>query len=720
MSKAVSKFNGLNGAIVPREELLALKKLAKKEQQYHLAKWICDTLKSKKDKELHIEILEPVKPLNIGLSGAEMEMLDIDDINEDFEETGLNGIPQAEIYDLITNKIIADFENDYKWESGINDSFDNAFMTAYNFKTKKAYRGINQLLLGDLFGMNPLENPYYLTFKQVKELGGTVRAKAKSKDAIFYTILYKYKDFKTTDRSKFIVYLKSIGFDDKEIPSVLFANGYGILRIYNVFNGKDIDGIDFGLSKLTNTEEKEKDTIEICEKIVSKYPAPAPKIKFGGKQPYYLESGDYVQMPFKASFDDIRSFYAVLFHELIHSTGSANRLKREKGRKFGDKKYSFEELVAEIGACFMSATCGFYYYTNKNANAYIKGWRRGIVAELKKDNKGIFKAAALSQKACDFMLKNMTEKDFIIEKQPVIEVKKTKAVAPVAKPKTRKRNSNQLELGLKGSKSKSTVLAENKNTTEVKPKVAKKEVSQAKPKTTVQDLNKNSLAYKMANRPKNVEYFEIQDKEIARLLGKIEKKNKDSVFISLTGSEGSMKTRMAFQIINAFAQKYKTGHASCEEHPDSTLYYDKAGEYLNAQALKNIENPEIKSLHDLHKLILDNEVIVIDSYTKMKEIEKSFEVDKDCRKKYDGKLFIVIFQQTVDGKMRGGSKSQYDADIVLFTEKFDNYHKNYVYATKHRYSKEIGLQYNIFSKSIQNNKAVTPANKEIKLKFKVK
>jgi antirestriction protein ArdC len=257
------------------------------------------------------------------------------------------------------------------------------------------------------------------------------------------------------------------------------------------------------------------------------------------------------------------------------------------------------------------------------------------------------------------------------------------------------------------------------------PNVPKKPIE--KPETVAKtpvNIDKNSLAYKMANQSKNVEYFIIPDKNLSRLLGKIEKKTKESVFISLTGGEGSMKTRMAFQFMNTFGQNYKVGHASIEEHPESVLYFDKAKQYLDTRAQGNIINPEVNNLSSLHNLILKNDVIVIDSFTKMKEIEKSFEVDRDLRKKYDGKLFIVIFQQTTNNTMRGGSKSQFDADIVLFTEKFDNYKQNYVYATKNRYSSETGLKFNIYSKSL--GKANNDIGSEVqlpktkKLSFKVK
>jgi ornithine carbamoyltransferase len=92
--------------------------------------------------------------------------------------------------------------------------------------------------------------------------------------------------------------------------------------------------------------------------------------------------------------------------------------------------------------------------------------------------------------------------------------------------------------------------------------------------------------------------------------------------------------------MNALAQKYNCGHASIEEHPESKLYFDKADQYLNEKALNNIEAPEIKNVSDLENLIKNNDVIIIDSYAKMQEIEKGFEVDKDLRKKIQREIIF--------------------------------------------------------------------------------
>lgn len=214
--------------------------------------------------------------------------------------------------------------------------------------------------------------------------------------------------------------------------------------------------------------------------------------------------------------------------------------------------------------------------------------------------------------------------------------------------------------------------------------------------------NPNSLASRINQRANaKHEYYTVADKEIAKFLGNIEKKTKESVAITLAGGQGSMKTRFCFQLMNALAQNYKVGHASIEEHPESALYFDKAKQYCNDKALHNISAPEINSIEDVHKLTRENDVIVIDSFSKLQEMDKNCQLDKDFRKAYDGKLFIIIYQLTSDGKMRGGAKSQFDGDCIAFIEKKPNYTENYVWWDKNRYQSTPELKYNIYSGKIQ-------------------
>lgn len=197
----------------------------------------------------------------------------------------------------------------------------------------------------------------------------------------------------------------------------------------------------------------------------------------------------------------------------------------------------------------------------------------------------------------------------------------------------------------------------------------------------------NTLDAKMAAlQTRNWETFVIANPQLQRFLGDVERKTSESTVITIAGGAGSGKTRFAFQFINALAQNYKVGHASLEEHPDSKLYYDKVQQYIDETALPNIEAPEIKDLDQLEALIQRNEVIVIDSFAKLQELNPRFLLDRDLRKKYDGKLFLLIYQLTGDGKMRGGSKSEFDGDIILLTHVAPDYRENYIYPSKNRYN----------------------------------
>ncbi|MCG8208133.1 DUF1738 domain-containing protein [Tenacibaculum finnmarkense] len=759
-----------------------------------------------------------------------------------------------DIYQMITDKMISLVEKasgkgvQKKW--GQKEFYEkDGFLIPINFVSKNAYRGVNPWLLKDDF-FSVMDNPYFMTFKQIKEKKGTLKKGSKGTPIVYFTLLYKFdnpktkKEFGTYDKEYMIKYIKNFGYSKSDFDDVV--NSIAILKYYNVFNGSDIEDIDFKLDELQlgrvlkSDESLANEKNEIAELIVKNYPKPAPTIKHGGNDAYHQESADLVQMPRLQSFDTPNDYYAVLFHELIHSTGNKKRLARKLGNKFGSKEYAKEELIAEFGAVFLSAQSGIIWHSNKNHAEYLKNWQ-SVLKIVKDDNKFLMRGASAAQKASDFVLnldannvpafhkklgkivttkksvkKTATKKTTSIPDSSaypvaVPETKITiKANAPfdscgrlrkgwkfqngkpvqvIPKKKATKRlktivkqrckdvdRKKAISLALKRLEAKSRIpisynipsvisnyeadlfikaistkgnevtayfwlqwwfdykneplfdipddlrkkmtesaeknslriLAELKKTTRPRPtKTTKTAVKPTpiklgnpkNPKNPENPKKTNSLAYKMANRQNKVsEIYKIRDKNISEFLGEIEVKQKESVVITLTGGQGSMKTRCAFRFMNAFAQKYKVGHASIEEHPESTLYYNKVDEYINDNALNNIHNPEINSISDLDTLVKENDIIVIDSFAKMQEIQKGFEVDKDLRKKYDGKLFIVIFQQTTDGKMRGGSKSQFDADIILFTEKFDNYQDNYIYADKNRYQNKnlTDLKYNIF------------------------
>ena len=84
----------------------------------------------------------------------------------------------------------------------------------------------------------------------------------------------------------------------------------------------------------------------------------------------------------------------------MHSTGAGKRLGRKIDNLFGSGDYSYEELVAEIGASILSAEAGFLEQTARNSAAYLKGWASALT-----DNKDWFwDAFSDARKAVDMIL----------------------------------------------------------------------------------------------------------------------------------------------------------------------------------------------------------------------------------------------------------------------------------------------------------------------------
>lgn len=235
---------------------------------------------------------------------------------------------------------------------------------AVNWMTQRPYRGMNTLLLP------PGE---YATYKQITEAGGSVKG-AKSQIVVFWRWLEK-EDADTGEAEK--------------IP---------MLRYYRVFDIKECKGIKSKRKEISF----DHDPIAEAEAIVNEY-ADAPPIGFASGRAYYMPVPDRVSVPPIQDYPKAEEYYSTLFHELIHSSGHQSRLNRpgiEEYAAFGDENYSKEELVAEIGAAMLCATCGIDNSTIENSAAYIQSWHR----KLKNDPKLIVKAAGQAQKATDYIL----------------------------------------------------------------------------------------------------------------------------------------------------------------------------------------------------------------------------------------------------------------------------------------------------------------------------
>jgi antirestriction protein ArdC len=129
---------------------------------------------------------------------------------------------------------------------------------------------------------------------------------------------------------------------------------------------------------------------------------PSVKLVRKGTAAYYSPSEDIVVMPRAELFESIEAYEQTLAHELVHATGHPTRLARKEvcdPIQFGSDPYAREELVAELGAAFLTADLGIHSDVEQSAS-YVAGWLKA----LKSDKSLIVKAASSAQAAVDFIL----------------------------------------------------------------------------------------------------------------------------------------------------------------------------------------------------------------------------------------------------------------------------------------------------------------------------
>jgi antirestriction protein ArdC len=286
------------------------------------------------------------------------------------------------VYEIVTNKIIelldkgvVPWNRPWTYKAGNNGGF-----CQMNLKTKKLYRGINPWLLLATAEEKGYTSPYWLSFKQAKDMGGNVKAGEKSTMVIFWKFLSK--EIKNSDGT----------IKNKTIP---------MLRYYSVFNLEQCEGIEAPKSTVeTPAVSPDLTPIEACEQIMALYKT-CPSISYGSNKAYYSPMPDTITMPDKDQFTSMEKYYSVLFHEAAHSTGHESRLHRSNFLSFfGSENYGKEELVAEMTAAFLCATAGIENTTIENSAAYVASWKETIKA----DSKMVVMAAAQAQKAADYML----------------------------------------------------------------------------------------------------------------------------------------------------------------------------------------------------------------------------------------------------------------------------------------------------------------------------
>lgn len=274
-----------------------------------------------------------------------------------------------------------------------------------NRVTGRYYNGFNVFFLNFEMMSKGFQYNQWLTFKQVRSLGGKIIKGSKSTDV--YLMKIGYQDMKTGKYLK-PAEIKKVNLSEK------YTNDKGeeVARYretftwmyYKVFNIGQTEGIE----PLEVIEDNATDNqpIEVAEDLVQSYIDREGNLKLVHivDQAYYRPADDVVNMPRLETFVDSDSYYKTLFHELAHSTGHESRLNRStllEVNKWGDDTYAQEELVAEISSMYLEGFVGLNPRdTEQNSIAYIKGW----VNRFKDKPKQCFFAMQQATKATTYIL----------------------------------------------------------------------------------------------------------------------------------------------------------------------------------------------------------------------------------------------------------------------------------------------------------------------------
>lgn len=283
-----------------------------------------------------------------------------------------------DLYTKITETIVAELEAGVKpWAK----PWGNAGVGSVSRPLRhngQPYRGINVLLLWMAASAKGYSAPTWMTYKQAEALQAQVRKGEKGTQVTYADKLKKQELNEETG---------------EELERKIY-----FLKQYTVFNVEQIEGLPAEYyGKAPALPEDPKARIEAAEGFFN---ALGTEIRHGGSRAYYSPTTDHVQMPVFESFHEAEGYYSVLGHECVHWTMHPARLAREFGAaRFGNEAYAQEELVAEIGAAFLSADLGIALEPRPDHASYIASWLK----VLKNDKRAIFTAAAHAQKAVEYL-----------------------------------------------------------------------------------------------------------------------------------------------------------------------------------------------------------------------------------------------------------------------------------------------------------------------------
>ena len=271
------------------------------------------------------------------------------------------------------------------WDAGIA-----AMNRPHNFNGRP-YHGVNALMLWCTAIDKGYEDPRWLTFNQIKNLGGHVNKGEKAQVVEYWQWTKDVENPETGEK-------ETVELDH---PRVYRA------AVFNADQCSGLPPLERPVQQWTSHER--------ADRIVA---ANGVQITHNSDQgAFYSPGGDYICLPPKESFATEDAYYSTLLHEVGHSTGHPTRLNRDFGGSFGTESYAKEELRAELASTFLCGELGIATTgSDEQHAAYVKSWVRA----LKDDYNEIFRAAADAEKICNYLYDR--EKEYLKQKEAGIAV----------------------------------------------------------------------------------------------------------------------------------------------------------------------------------------------------------------------------------------------------------------------------------------------------------
>jgi antirestriction protein ArdC len=242
-----------------------------------------------------------------------------------------------------------------------------------NAVSNRPYSGCNVILLWLTRG-HGWPTPRFLTFKQAQEAGGSVR-KGEHGTKVYYWKQLAIKEEGENGKK-----------EDKLIP---------MIREYTVFNVAQCEALPASIVEGKPARVRNPDTRDpLADDFLA---ASGAAIREGQGEAYYAAGADFISLPAFDAFKGADHFYGVAFHELTHWTGHKARLDRDLKGRFGQSAYAAEELIAELGAAFLTAE--FSFDGDVRHAGYIETW----IGLLRSDKRAFFTAASKAQAAADYL-----------------------------------------------------------------------------------------------------------------------------------------------------------------------------------------------------------------------------------------------------------------------------------------------------------------------------